>query len=166
MDKYFYMVSQLPTLVFDRENSITTEDFLEEAGKWVSKSDLTKLTSARLFDKEAAPDENAKVLRSLLEFESQFRNELGEWRKAQRDGSDYKPETFAPSLVKEGNPLEVEKKLLKASWDRIDAEESGHHFDLGALILYYLKLQILDKLSVFDNDLGMEKFQTMSRVTV
>lgn len=165
MDKYFYMVSQLPTLMFDRENPITTAAFLEEAGKWMSGRDLKVLKSVRLFG-EKVQGKAPTLLRLLQEFEDTFRNELGQWRQAQREDGDYKPETFSPSLVKEGNPLEIEKKLLKVRWDKIESEESEHHFDLGLLILYYLKLQILDRLSVFDKELGMEKFQTMSRVTV
>ena len=68
--------------------------------------------------------------------------------------------------MKEGNPLDVEKKLLRIRWELLEAEEAEHHFDLGYLILYYLKLQILDKLSVFDQDAGMETYNTLSKVTV
>lgn len=164
MDKYFYMVSQLPALAFGRDNPITTEIFLEEAEKWLSKSDLKTLKSVRLFG-DGSKSGKAEVWKSYQTFEMRFREEIGLWRKSRREGHEYKPETFQPALVKEGNPLEIEKKLLQVRWKVIDAEEAGHHFDMGILILYFLKLQILDKLSVFDHDAGMEKFKTLSKVT-
>jgi hypothetical protein len=165
MDKYYYLVAQLPTLVFDRDNPITTATFLEEAEKWLSKSDLKALKSIQLFGDRSKSD-GAKVWKSYLAFETRFREEIGLWRQSRREGQEYKPETFQPALVKDNNPLEAEKKLLRARWNVIEAEEPEHHFDLGFLILYYLKLQILDKLSVFDHDMGMEKFKTISKVTV
>jgi len=165
MDKYFYMVSQLPTLVFDRDNPITTETFLEEAEKWLSKSDLKTLKSIQIFW-DTSDSKGPAIWKSYIDFEDQFRYEIGLWRQSRREGHEYKPETFQPALVKEGNPLEVEKMLLQKRWDILDAEEAEHHFDLGFLILYFLKLQILDKLSVFDHDMGMEKFKTISKVTV
>lgn len=165
MDKYYYMVSQLPTLIFDRDNPISTELFLEEAEKWLSKPDLKILKSVQLFG-EGAASAKVKVLRSYLDFESRFRKEIGLWRQSRREGHEYKADTFQAALVKEGNPLEVEKKLLHVRWQVIEEAEAEHHFDLGSLILYYLKLQILDTLSVFDKDAGMEKFKTLSKVTI
>ncbi|HDQ45588.1 MAG TPA: DUF2764 family protein [bacterium] len=165
MDKYYYLVAQLPSLVFDRENPISVQTFLEEAEKWLSVSDFRALKQARLDDPENRSG-GPGVWRRYGEFESRFRRELGQWRQALRDGSETRPDTFSPSLVKEGNPLEVEKKLLARRWEVIAEEEKDHHFDLGFLVLYYLKLQILQRLSVFDKEKGMEHFQTMSRVTV
>ena len=100
------------------------------------------------------------------EFEYQFRNDLALWRKSLRTGQEYKPTSFPPSLVKEGNPLEIERRLLNRKWDYIEGLEQDHHFDLEFLILYYLKLQILHRLSVFNKEKGMETFQNISRVTV
>lgn len=165
MDKYFYLVAQLPSLVFDRENPITVETFLEEAEKWLPLRDLKKLKAARL-DASSTEKNLPGVFRRYREFESRFRRELGEWRQSLRDGSESRPETFSPSLVKEGNPLEIEKRLLARRWELIGEEEQDHHFDLGFLILYYLKLQILRRLAIFNKETGMENFQTMSRVSV
>jgi hypothetical protein len=165
MDKYYYLVAQLPTLAFDRENPISISTFLEEAEKWLSARDLKTLKQARL-DASESEKNLPGIFRRYREFESRFRRELGEWRRSLRDGSETRPETFSPSLVKEGNPLDVEKKLLARRWEAIGEEEKDHHFDLGILILYYLKLQILQRLSVYHKEKGMEHFQTMSRVTV
>jgi len=69
-------------------------------------------------------------------------------------------------VIKEGNPLEIEKKLLLLRWNLIEEKQQEHHFDLEFLILYFLKLQILDRLSSFNKEKGQEIFQKISKVDV
>lgn len=164
MDKYYYLVSQLPVLFFDRENPINIDQFLEEAEKWLSSKDYARLTSVHLTGE--IPQKVPSVFALFLETDREFRRELALWRQSKREGWEYKPQSFPLSLVKEGNPLEVEKKLLKQSWVILEEQEKDHHFDLGILILYYLKLQILEKLAIFNEETGMKHFQEMSRVTL
>lgn len=164
MDKYYYLVSQLPVLFFDRDNPMRLDTFLEEAAKWLSPKDYSVLTSVHLSGE--TPKKVPSVFAHFLETNREFKRELALWRQSKREGWEYKPQSFPLSLVKEGNPLEVEKKLLKQSWMILDEQEKDHHFDLGILILYYLKLQILEKLAIFEEEKGMEHFQKMSRVTL
>ena len=37
MDKYIYLVAQLPALVFDKPSYMTSARFLEEADKWMGR---------------------------------------------------------------------------------------------------------------------------------
>jgi len=163
MDKYYYIVSQLPILFFDKETFITIDYFLQEAEKWLNKSDYALLSQIDLND-ISLDKKGPKLWQQYREFEFQFRNDLAWWRKSLRVGQEYKPTSFPLSLVKEGNPLEVEKKLLKRKWDYIEAIEHEHHFDLEYLILYYLKLQILRRLSFFNKEMGMETFHNIATV--
>ena len=55
--------------------------------------------------------------------------------------------------------FEVEKKLLEWRWNFIEELSTYHYFDLEFLVLYLLKLQILEKLSLFDKERGLEKFK-------
>ena len=165
MDKYYYIVSQLPMLFFDKETFMTIEYFLQESAKWLSSKDYEVLSQVNINDislKKMGP----KVWLQYSEVEYEFRNDLALWRKSLRVGQEYKPNSFPPSLVKEGNPLEVERRLLKRRWDFIEALEQDHHFDLEFIILYYLKLQILQRLFQFNKEKGMITFQDISRVTV
>ena len=162
MDKYFYLVSQLPVLVFDKPSYMTAGHFLEEADKWMGKRDFNRLKSAHLMD----PVVNRKqlsVVRRVQEFEHTLRLDLSQWRQARKKNQEYKP-IFPLSLVKEGNPLEIEKKLLRLRWQMIESLEQDHHFDLELLTLYYLKLQIQSKLAEYDKEKGMESFQQISKV--
>ena len=163
MDKYFYFVSQLPALVFDRDPGLTKDEFMEEAAKWLSAGDLKRLSAVTLFDSES-DSKGPRLVREFREFEARFRTELAKWRKARHDGQDMKTFEFPAAMVKEGNPLEVEKKLLHWRWQQIDAMEGEHHFDLEWLILYYLKLQILQRISLYNKEKGLEIFRDLVSV--
>ncbi len=165
MDKYYYVVAQLPLLYFDKETTMTTRMFLQEAEKWLSRRDFAILSRAR-YDSTDIEIKKPGLLQQYVEWEYKFRRELADWRRSMREGMDYKPESFSVSLVKEGNPLEVERALLKRRWDFIEQAESDHHFDLEFLILYFFKLQILEKLSLFNKEKGLEIFQKISKVEI
>jgi hypothetical protein len=117
-----------------------------------------------LFD-TSHDDPGSALLKRIKRFEYEFRNDLALWRRARAEGEEYKPESFPPTLLRDGNPLEIEKRLLKHRWDFLDHLEQDHHFDFSFLIIYYLKLQILDKLALFDRERGMDRFRQLSRVT-
>lgn len=163
MDKYFYLIAQLPHLVFDKPSFMNVSLFLEEAEKWMSSRDLKKLSKVRLMDTGTHPVQSP-VIRKIQQFEKQLRQDLAEWRQANKKNMEFKPATFHASLVKEGNPLEIEKKLQLLRWKFIESLEQDHHFDLDLLQLYYLKLQILQKLAEYQKEKGLERFQQLSKV--
>lgn len=163
MDRYYYLTSQLPVLIFDKESYLDTDSFLEKASLWMSKRHYKRLSHLSLFN----PDfeiKKPRLWQNIIEFEKVFRNEIAEWRKAHRTGQDIKPQHFPLSLVKEGNPLEIEKKLLYWRWQFLNELEKEHHFDFEFLIIYFLKLQILKKLSLYDQQKGMDIFKSMENV--
>jgi len=165
MDKYYYVVAQLPLLFFDKESTMTTPMFLEETEKWLSRGDYATLRQAHFDDVNLTGQKNG-LLQRYISREAQFRSELAAWRRAMRDGLDYKPESFSPSLVKDGNPLEVELALLKRRWDYIEQIEPDHHFDLEFLILYFFKLQILEQAALYNKEKGLEVFKKISKVEI
>jgi len=156
MDKHYYLISQLPMLFFDQISFMTVESFLKEAEKWLSSRDFERLSKVDI-NATSLGKRGQRVWRKYQAFEFGFRSALAAWRKSLREGEEIKPD-FPLSMVKEGNPLEVEKKLLRWRWDFIEEMEREHHFDLEFLILYFLKLQILHRLSQFRKEKGMEKF--------
>jgi hypothetical protein len=163
MDKYYYLVSQLPSLFFDRPASIRLADFLQEAEKWLSRRARSILSRVD-FNDTALDGKVPQVLRDYKAFETDLRMDLAGWRKSQQDGGEYRPEHFPLSVVTEGTPLDVEKRLLRLRWDFIESLEGEHHFDLGFLVLYCLKLQILRRLSTFNREKGVEVFQEICKV--
>jgi len=158
MDKYYYTISQMPGLRFDRECSMNVELFMEEAGKWMGKRDLRKLGMIDFLNTDYQKS-GPRIFKEYQIFEYQLRQDIVNWRSAVKKQADYKPTAIPVSILKEGNPLEIEKKLLKCRWDFIEEKSTAHHFDLGFLILYLLKLQILRKLAEYDKEKGLQKYK-------
>lgn len=159
-DRYYYLVAQLPGLRFGREPGLTPAGFLAEAGKWLGRGALEILRGAALFDRSDEPS-GCAILDRFKAFERSFREELGAWRQARRDGRELRT-SFPPGLVREGDPLEVERRLLGYRWERLEEAELGHDFDLEALIVYHLKLQILARLAVYDPERGLEAYRSLT----
>jgi hypothetical protein len=159
-DGYYYVVAQLPGLRFGREPGISPAAFLAEAGKWLGRTALETIRGAALFDRSAEPT-GCPLLDRVKAFERSFREELATWRRARLEGRELRT-SFPPGLVREGDPLEVERRLLRHRWDRLEEEEQGHHFDLEALVLYHLKLQILARLAVYDAERGLQAYRSLT----
>lgn len=165
MDKYYYLVSLLPTLYFDKEPEFSEDYFRQEVEKWAGQRDLHVLSSLDI-SKVTPERPDPPVLKQYKRHELALRNDLVTWRREKRAGREHKPASFSASIVKEGNPLTVEKNLLKLRWDLLSEMELDHHFDLEALVIYGLKLQILQRLGQFDKEKGLEKYRTMYKVSI
>lgn len=163
MDKYIYFAAQLPLLVFDKEPALSIAQFLEEGRKWLSNGDFKMLSEVSINAVNPAKSDPA-VLREYKLYEFALRNELVQYRQSLKARQEYKPGLFSPAVLKEGDPLEVEKKLLRLRWQLINELEFGHYSDIGFFILYYLKLQILERLRRFDKEQGKEKFLTYTEM--
>jgi len=165
MDKYYYFIAQLPTLFFGKESVMSVDNFLEEGSKWISPRDYKILSLVDIndfsVDKKVHP-----VFFQFKLFESKLRNDIALWRKAQKQNQEYKPSSIAASTLKEGTPLDIEIRLMELRWNFLDDMHREHHFDLGFLILYYLKLQILRRYFTFNKEQGLEKFQKLYEVNV
>lgn len=165
MDKHYYLVAQLPYLVFGRETYLGVEAFLQEAEKWLGGREYAVL--ARVDSREVTPAQgDPATLRAYKGFELSLRTELAQWRGARRLGQDYRPVDFPVQLFEDGNPLEIEVRLLRLRWDYLEALEVGHHFDLDVLVIHLLKLQLLRRLAAFDRTEGQDRFRQLCEVSI
>ena len=165
MDKYYYFVAQLPMLFFGKETSITIDYFLEEAQKWLSAKDYNVLLQVDVKN-ISIEKKDYQVLREYKNFELHLQTDIAMWRQAKQLDQDFKPTIFPVSYIKEGNPLEVEIKFMEMRWAFIDEMERNFHFDMGIIILYYLKLQLLRRFFTFNKEKGLTKFQKFYEVNV
>lgn len=165
MDKYYYFMAQMPYLQFAQEPKVTHRYFLEEARKWLTGNDYQYVIQANINEYSVRKDIPSQVLLNYVRFEYDLRRELSLWRAAKKEGHEHKSIMFPASLIKEGNPLEVERNLLHFRWKYIEELEIDHHFDLDAIIAYFLKLQILERLFCFDKEKGKEKFRELSSIS-
>lgn len=163
MDKYIYFAAQLPMLVFDKEPAIGIEAFLSEGQKWLSTRDYQVLTATTINATDPQKDD-IPVFREFKRYEYALRSELVQYRQSLKSRQEHKPRLFPAAVLKEGNPLQVEKKLLHLRWRLLEELEFAHYSDIAFLIIYYLKLQILARLRQFDKEKGKEKFLTYTEL--
>lgn len=159
MDKYIYFAAELPMLKWPEAPPMSLSAFHEEARKWMTKTDYEQLSHALL--NRYKDTQSSDILGNYLAFEYQLRTELAAYRSAKRENYEYKFKHIPMSLVKDANPLEAEKNLLKYRWDWLDEQGFGHYSDADFFILYYLKLQILQQLEVFSEESGKEAFRAL-----
>jgi len=163
MDKYIYFAAQLPMLVFDKEPVTGIDAFLGEGQKWLSDSDYDLLSNVSINETESGKADPA-ALREYKLYEFVLRTELMQYRQSLKARQEHKPQLFSPMVLKEGNPLDVEKKLLLLRWNILGELEFGHYSDIEFFIIYYLKLQILQRLQQFDKEQGKDKFLTYTEL--
>ena len=102
-------------------------------------------------------------------WESSLRNELVKLRTATLgvEAGKYlknaEINTEAPGVARNAFKLESalasEEIINKARWDFLDELEVGHYFDLEKIIVYSLRLQILERKKMFTVENGDKNFQ-------
>ena len=159
MDKYIYFAAEMPGLKWGSEQLMSEEDFLEEAEKWMTSTDYAGLTETLVNRYKA--ENISGMYNDFLIFENELRTELAEYRRAVKEGYEYKFLHLPVQLIKDGNPLDIELKLMKYRWDWLEEREFGHYSDLDFFVLYYLKLQLLQRVASFKRELGEEAFENL-----
>jgi hypothetical protein len=162
MDKYYYLITQLPFLKFGEKNHIDNDSFLEEAKKWLSEENFKDLQEANIDNLEGKT--KIRFLQEYKKFELTLKKELAAYRENKNRQQEYQPKEVLKKDLIEGNPLEVEKKLLYYRWQQIEESSKDYFFNLEAVIAYFLKLQILEKVLSFDKEKGTKKFDSLTEV--
>ena len=168
MTQYYYLVASLPMLYFDGAPPFPSPAWLAMCREQVT-ADEAALLSRVSFDTLACRSGDPAVWKTFSSWETALRNELAAQR-SQRLG--LVPEPFLrpapfivglPAVVKEalgaGTPLAVETALDRRRWLCLDELEAETQFDLGRLVVYRLKLLILERRGRFRPEPGREKFR-------
>ncbi|MCK5153128.1 MAG: hypothetical protein KAQ93_02115, partial [Spirochaetales bacterium] len=161
MDQYYYAVSSLPFLDFDNHPLIKVDEFMSICKSTLIEKDFEIISSVSLTELDKM-DTGTAVVKKWLSWEGTLRNEIVKLRAASlnvESGSYlYEIETnseapaAARNAYKMNSPLMAEEALDKARWYLLDELEHGHHFDLEKLIVYSLRLQILERKSMFTTE--------------
>jgi hypothetical protein len=154
-----YFIAQLPMYAFEAEvkDLMSKETFFALAAENLSRGDVAQLSKVDIATYAQKGLRNP-MMKAYARFERALREELAEVRRSRKGEFEYKPTLFPAALLKDGNPLEIETRLLKFRWDKIDEMEFGHHFDLDIIIAFYLKLQLLYRKASFVRERGWEAF--------
>ncbi|MDP8215878.1 MAG: DUF2764 family protein [Candidatus Kaelpia imicola] len=161
MDRYYYLISQLPLLDFDGKNYISSDYFLEQAAKWLSPADFKVLKKANIDDIYVS-DSDKGIVREYKSFEYNLRDNIVKFREGSLES--IVDENLKAVLVNT-DPLKIELEIFYLRWSFIDQIGSYHHFDLESTVVYFYKLQILDKISQFDKERGKKLFNSSSNIS-
>lgn len=165
INQHYYLVASLPHLAFGKQAPISREAFLSECQKWLDSRSLRMVEKLDLND--ISPGRrDSDVVREWKEFEFDLRSELAKIRRSRKEGAKEHIPLFLKGIFEEDTPLLMERRFEEKRWEFLEEKEFGLHFDLRALFVYFLKLQILERLSRFDKEKGKAVFDGLCEVKV
>jgi hypothetical protein len=167
LTQYYYLVASLPLLFFTDAPPFSSQAWLGVCREQVSADDHA-LLSRIAYDALGPLPGDHDIWQAYASWETALRNELA-LQRAQRLGLDAEPflrdapfYSGLSAVVKEalstGTPNAVENMLDRKRWAYLDELETGTQFDLGRLIIYRLKLLLLERKSQFRPGPGLESF--------
>jgi len=152
-DFYVYLISSLPMLHFMMKPPFSFEKFIDNCRDRIPQQDIQIIKLAGdIFSYQG----RQATLGNWQIFETALRNELVRIRAVRKHieplkyirGDGYaQPHITHIAMSAYRNPsiLEAEKTLDQYRWQKLDELLVGHYFDLDALIVYALKLLILER---------------------
>ena len=160
--QYYYTINCLPFLSCGQSPPIRKDAFLSLTKKELKATDFTLLQSVELSHIEDSTPLN--VLKKWYAGEKALRNELVR-RRAPKLGlhaeeftrgneRDYTCSRFVEEVCHVESPLIAEAMIDQARWRFLEELERRHYFDIEKLVIYFLKLQLLEKKSLYDHKKG------------
>jgi hypothetical protein len=168
--QYYYLVASLPLLAYDSERVPSRDEFLAACRPLLSPQHYSLLESAGTADLQPGGP-SCRTLDLWRSWEITLRNELLRLR-AKNLGRDVQmrmlesagalgPEVVAREAFSQESPLQAEDTLNRGRWRYLDELESGHYFDIDKILIYALRLQVLKRKALFDEQKGREMFDTV-----
>jgi len=168
LDQYYYAVSSLPFLDFENDPGISFDEFNNICRSALLDKDFAVLNSISLTNLKEISS-GIPIIDKWVSWEGTLRNEIAKLRGVSLgvESSSYTFEvesnSVAPGIAgtayKLDSPLKAEELLDMARWQFLDELEVGHFFDLEKLIVYSLRLQILERKRMFTKEKGNKNFQ-------
>jgi len=154
---YTYLISSLPMLNFSIKMPFSFGVFFAKCQGLIAEADLEILRNACYQDIDFLNTTASGSLRKWVSFEVALRNELARVRaRGKRIDpekfirlSDY-PQFHISHLAMAAHRhsayvLEAEKILDQERWNFLEQLSFGHYFDFDFLLIYALKLKILER---------------------
>lgn len=168
MSSYYYLVSSLPILFFHHGvPPLDHKSFIDDCKRLMTAGDFAKLSLASL-NSDHFHDNITVLFTEWQKYDFALRNELVQMRAK---NLDIDPTQFIhpffsnPSVavaiknnINDFNPLQDELHLMELQWNFLDNLQVQHYFDLDFLIVYSLKLLILERKASFDFANGKSRF--------
>ena len=152
---YVYFIATLPSLDFPGRPPFSFEEFIELAARFLPEKDISVLEKISLSGEYGSKNPN-EVLNKWQDFDTALRNELVKLRAGRKhietnrylrnyEYPDFNLGQVCATAMRHSSGLEAEKILDTEKWHFLSELSFGHYFDLEALIIYGLKLLILER---------------------
>jgi hypothetical protein len=153
---YVYLISSLPVLNFSAKLPFSLENFFDKCKNLMPDKELEILRSACGQNSYSLDVQGIASLRQWVNFEITLRNELVHARAARGKVDALKflrlPDSaqawishVAMAAYRSTSILEAEKILDQARWNFLEDLSLGHYFDFDFLLIYGLRLKILER---------------------
>ena len=166
MKKHYYTLAALETIRLGEKIPISEEHFLQFAEDTIDAKSYQILLKSRWGQTDPTGFSFAD---RILSWEKELRLELAKARslKLPFDVSSNLPASEGRYNLLEqvraamslDSPLEAERYLEQLRWSFIESMGACHFFDLEALVVYYLKLQLALRQEKFLEELGRDSFE-------
>ena len=167
MAEYYYFASTLPMLDMTKEAPISYSGFMAAAKDNLSARDYRDLEKAVL----SPSGDSAKlpVVRSWQEYVGKIRRMMNSMRAQKlgfpgyerKESGDRLLEEKIRRIIEDLDPLQAERAVLSLYFDFLSSEEDGSPFSSRALMIYALKLQLIERSSSFSEEKGSKEFDRL-----
>ena len=168
MGSNYYLIAQLPFLIYEQKPLMSSENFKSLAEQHMSKNDynLFKHLSFEFDDLEMT---GCDFIDKYRDWELSLRQNLAVQRaiKSKLD-IPFKEPNFnmgaaaaALKAIDEKSPLEAEFLLDKTRWNAIDDLAGNDNFNRNYLYAYYLKLLLIERREAFNDDKGFSEYKSL-----
>lgn len=146
---------------------LTTQEFLTECQRLLTAVEF-HLVKQALNDQQDFGDH--PMVRAWKEFTQNLRNEMVLFRaieqnkdpllflRGQRQEQDLAMTTVLVAAAKASDPLAAEKIIDSYIWEKLESLGAQHYFDIDQVIVYGLKLKMIERHSVISSQQGLDKF--------
>ena len=168
---YYYLVAQLPGLVYGQPAPMSSTRFRELAAQALSPEDAALLGAFSLnpWDTSLKPgaESGCPFLDRWREYEAALRLNLAKYRVAKMkrevpaDIPDYPADAAAAAKAAAAldSPLEAELFLDGARWQAIGLFQGLNYFDRNTVYAYLLKLLLLERRACFRTEEGFAEYK-------
>lgn len=151
---YTYLISTLPTLQFQAAPPFSFEEFITYCRRFITEVDIQTLKKISINGEYSVSLQ--PTIKKWQDFDISLRNELVKARASRKHidparylRKDKFPQAFisnaAISALRNPSIIESERNLDLIRWQALDEFCFGHYFDMDFLIIYCLKLLILER---------------------
>lgn len=172
---YYYFAASLPTLNFDQKSPLSIDTFLSDCERLLTKKDFVSVQRAVF--QEGYDSARHPVVQKWLQFQHAIQVEALFVRCARqkKDPKTYYSGEYVKNLkvadmvvefFTHSDLSESEKVLDRHRWEFLTELEAGNQFDFSFILVYALKLKILNKWDNISSPEGRALWNEMKNIEI